>query len=126
MKRENWSIHISKGVWFEKEYQRQYPYGKLASSVIGFTTSGNLGINGLENYYDDTLNGINGRQYGYLNSDSNFEKTIKPAVNGNTLVTTIDATIQSVVEKKIQEFNEPIQMVTERVRAEQQESACSS
>ena len=63
-----------KGVWFEKEYQRQYPYGKLASSVIGFTTSGNLGINGLENYYDDTLNGINGRQYGYLNSDSNFEK----------------------------------------------------
>ena len=95
-----------KGVWFEKEYQRQYPYGKLASSVIGFTTSGNLGINGLENYYDDTLNGINGRQYGYLNSDSNFEKTIKPAVNGNTLVTTIDATIQSVVEKKIQEFNE--------------------
>ena len=82
-----------KGVWFEKEYQRQYPYGKLASSVIGFTTSGNLGINGLENYYDDTLNGINGRQYGYLNSDSNFEKTIKPAVNGNTLVTTIDATI---------------------------------
>lgn len=95
-----------KGVWFEKEYQRQYPYGKLASSVIGFTTSGNLGINGLENYYDGTLNGINGRQYGYLNSDSNFEKTIKPAVNGNTLVTTIDATIQSVVEKKIQEFNE--------------------
>ena len=95
-----------KGVWFEKEYQRQYPYGKLASSVIGFTTVGNLGINGLENYYDSTLNGIDGRQYGYLNSDSNFEKTIKPAINGNTLVTTIDATIQSVAEKKIQEFNE--------------------
>ena len=95
-----------KGVWFEKEYQRQYPYGKLASSIIGFTTVGNLGINGLENYYDSTLNGIDGRQYGYLNSDSNFEKTIKPAINGNTLVTTIDATIQSVAEKKIQEFNE--------------------
>ena len=95
-----------KGVWFEKEYQRQYPYGKLASSVIGFTTVGNLGINGLENYYDSTLNGIDGRQYGYLNSDSNFEKTIKPAINGNTLVTTIDATLQSVAEKKIQEFNE--------------------
>ena len=44
-----------KGVWFEKEYQRQYPYGKLASSVIGFTTSGNLGINGLENYYDGCM-----------------------------------------------------------------------
>ena len=98
-----------KGVWFEKEYQRQYPYGQLASSVIGFTTSGNLGINGLENYYNDTLNGVNGRQYGYLNSDSNFEKTIKPAENGSTLVTTIDATIQSVVEKKIAEFNETYQ-----------------
>lgn len=95
-----------KGVWFEKEYQRQYPRGQLASSIVGFTTSGNLGINGLENYYNDTLNGINGRQYGYLNSDSNVEKTIKNAVNGNTLVTTIDATIQSVAEKKIAEFNE--------------------
>lgn len=95
-----------KGVWFEKEYQRQYPHGQLASSIVGFTTSGNLGINGLENYYNDTLNGINGRQYGYLNSDSNVEKTIKNAVNGNTLVTTIDATIQSVAEKKIAEFND--------------------
>ena len=95
-----------KGVWFEKEYQRQYPHGQLASSIVGFTTSGNLGINGLENYYNDTLNGINGREYGYLNSDSNVEKTIKNAVNGNTLVTTIDATIQSVAEKKIAEFNE--------------------
>ena len=95
-----------KGVWFEKEYQRQYPYGKLASSVIGFTTSGNLGINGLENYYNDTLNGVNGRQYGYLNSDSNFEKTIKDAKNGSTLVTTLDSTIQTVVENKIAEFDE--------------------
>ncbi len=95
-----------KGVWFEKEYQRQYPYGELASAVIGFTTSGNLGINGLENYYNSTLNGVNGREYGYLNSDSNFEKTIKDAVDGNTLITTLDANIQKVVEDKIKEFNE--------------------
>jgi len=45
-----------KGVWFEKEYQRQYPYGTLASSVIGFTASGNVGVNGLESYYNSTLN----------------------------------------------------------------------
>jgi len=95
-----------KGVWFEKEYQRQYPYGTLASSVIGFTASGNVGVNGLESYYNSTLNGIDGREYGYLNSDSDFEKTIKEAVDGNTLVTTLDATIQTVVEKKIAEFNE--------------------
>lgn len=94
-----------KGVWFEKEYQREYPYNTLASSVIGFTTSGNVGMNGLENYYNDTLNGINGREYGYLNSDNNFEKTVKAAQDGNTIVTTIDANIQSIVESKIAEFN---------------------
>lgn len=70
-----------KGVWFEKEYQREYPYGSLASAVIGFTASGNVGVNGLENYYNSTLNGINGREFGYLNTDNNFEKTIKQATN---------------------------------------------
>ena len=95
-----------KGVWFEKEYQRQYPYGTLASSVIGFTASGNVGVNGLESYYNSMLNGIDGREYGYLNSDSDFEKTIKDAIDGNTLVTTLDATIQKAVENKIAEFNE--------------------
>ncbi len=95
-----------KGVWFEKEYQRTYPYNALASSLIGFTTSGNVGMNGLENYYNDTLNGVNGRKFGYLNSDNNFEKTVKDAQNGNTIVTTIDVAIQSIVEKKVMEFNE--------------------
>lgn len=95
-----------KGVWFEKEYQRQYPYGTLASAVIGFTASGNVGVNGLESYYNSTLNGVDGREYGYLNTDSDFEKTIKEPIDGNTLVTTLDATIQTVVEKKIAEFNE--------------------
>ena len=94
-----------KGVWFEKEYLRSYPFNELASSVIGFTSSGNVGTIGLENYYNDILNGINGREYGYLNSESDFEKTVIAPEDGNTLVTTIDANIQSVVEKKIKEFN---------------------
>lgn len=94
-----------KGIWFEKEYKRNYPYKSLASSVIGFTTSGNAGMAGLENYYNSTLNGTNGRQYGYLNSDNSMEKTIKNAVDGNNIVTTIDMNIQSVVEAKIKEFN---------------------
>ena len=95
-----------KGVWFEKEYQRTYPYKSLAASVIGFTSSGNVGTTGLENYYDDVLNGINGREYGYLNSDSNFEKTVIPAQDGNNLVISIDSNIQSIVEQKIQKFND--------------------
>lgn len=94
-----------KGIWFEKEYKRNYPYKTLASSVIGFTTSGNLGMAGLENFYNSTLNGTNGRQYGYLNSDNAMEKTIKEAINGNNIVTTIDMNIQTVVEAKIKEFN---------------------
>ena len=95
-----------KGVWFEKEYQRNYPFGSLASSVIGFSSAGNVGTIGLEKQYNDTLNGIDGRQYGYLNSDSAFEKTVIAPQDGNTLISTIDANIQSIVEKKILEFNE--------------------
>lgn len=95
-----------KGIWFEKEYQRQYPYGSLASAVIGFTASGNVGVNGIENFYNDMLNGVNGREYGYLNTDNDFEKTIKSAVNGYNVVSTIDINIQSIVEEKIAEFNE--------------------
>ena len=94
-----------KGVWFEKEYQRKYPFNSMACSVLGFVSSGNVGTIGLENYYNDILNGINGREYGYLNSESDFEKTVIAPQDGSTLVTTIDANIQSVVEKKILEFN---------------------
>ncbi len=95
-----------RGVWFEKEYERQYPYGALASAVIGFTASGNMGLNGIEQSYNETLNGVDGREYGYLNTDNNFEKTIKAPRNGYTAVLTIDANIETIVEKKIAEFNE--------------------
>jgi stage V sporulation protein D (sporulation-specific penicillin-binding protein) len=93
------------GVWFEKEYQRYYPLSTVASSVIGFVSSGNVGTTGLENYYDDILNGVNGREYGYLNSDSDFEKTVVDAQDGSNLVISIDANIQSIVEEKISLFN---------------------
>lgn len=93
-----------KGVWFEKNYIRTYPYGSLASPVIGFTRTDNVGMLGLENYYDDTLSGTNGRRYGYLNSDNDLEKTVREAVDGDSIVTTIDANLQSIVESKIKEF----------------------
>ncbi len=74
--------------------------------MLGFTTSGNEGIGGLEDYYNDTLNGIDGRQYGYLNSDNNLEKTTKEPVNGNSLVTTIDLNIQKIIDQNITQFQE--------------------
>ena len=98
-----------KGVWFEKNYIRTYPYGALASPVIGFTRSDNVGMVGLESYYDDVLSGTNGRRYGYLNSDNDLEKTVREAVDGDTIVTTIDANLQSIVEDKIKEFCDTFQ-----------------
>lgn len=95
-----------KGVWFEEEYKRVYPNGSLAADVIGFTRTDNQGLYGLEEYYNDTLNGTSGREYGYLNDDSTLERTIKPAVDGNTIHSTIDANIQGIVEKYLKAFNE--------------------
>ena len=94
------------GVWFEEEYRRVYPYGSLAADVIGFTNKDNQGSYGLEEYYNSTLNGINGREYGYLNDDLNLERTIQPAVDGNTIHTTIDINAQMIVEKYLKKFND--------------------
>ena len=76
-----------------------------ASTLLGFTTSGNVGIGGLEDYYNETLNGVDGKEYGYVNDDSNYEIKVKEAADGNTLVSTIDANLQSITENKIAEFN---------------------
>ena len=93
-----------KGVWFEESYKRGYPYGSLACDVIGFTTSDGIGMYGLEEYYNDLLSGTNGREFGYLNDDSSLERTTKPAQDGYTIVSTIDANIQSIVEEKLNDF----------------------
>ena len=95
-----------KGIWLEDDYTRTYPYGSLASDVIGFTYSGNQGANGIESAYNSILDGTDGREYGYFDSESALERTVKPAKNGNTVVTTIDVTLQSIVEKCIIEYNQ--------------------
>lgn len=94
------------GIWLEEDYVRTYPYNTLASDVIGFTVSGNVGSNGIEASYNSILNGTDGREYGYLSEDSSYEKTVKEAQNGDTIVSTIDLQVQSVVEKYITQFNE--------------------
>lgn len=95
-----------KGVWFEEEYKRIYPYGSLAADAIGFTSTDGQGSYGLEEYYNNVLNGINGREYGYLNDDLALERTVKAAVDGNTIHTTIDTNVQMIVEKYLQKFME--------------------
>ena len=94
------------GIWFESGYVRKYPNGSLACDVIGFTTGDNNGVYGLEEYYNSTLSGTAGREYGYIDEDSNLERTTIPATDGNSIVTTIDGNLQNIVEKYLQEFND--------------------
>ena len=85
------------------DYKRYYPYSELASSVIGFTGSDDQGLSGVEYQYDEYLTGTPGR----LVTATNANGTIMPfdysqnvdAVDGNSVVLTIDETIQSIVEK---------------------------
>ena len=93
-------------VWLEEDYVRTYPYSSLASDVIGFTVAGNVGNAGIEASYNSLLNGTNGREYGYLDSDSSMQRVLKNAINGKNVVSTIDITLQSIVEKHILAFNE--------------------
>ena len=95
-----------KGVWFEEDYQRVYPYNELACDTLGFTYSRDSADYGLEGYYNSSLVGIDGRQYGYLNDDSNVEQTIIEAKDGNNLETSLDLGIQQIVEKWVNAFME--------------------
>ena len=96
---------VVRGVWFEERYARKYPMGTSACNVIGFT-DGDIGNNGIEEYYNDELTGSYGREYGYFNSELDLERTVKPAVNGNTVVSSIDANVQQIVENKIKILEE--------------------
>lgn len=95
-----------KGIWLEEDYVRKYPYNTLASDVIGFTVDGNVGSNGIEASYNSILNGTDGREYGYQDESTSFEQTVKEPENGQTVMSTIDLQVQSIVEKHILEFNE--------------------
>ena len=95
-----------KGVYFEANYIRKYPENTLASDVIGFTSADDVGQWGLEKQYNDILGGVEGREYGYLDDDLKLERTTIPAIDGNSIVTTIDSHLQAVVEKYLNVFNE--------------------
>lgn len=94
------------GVWFESYYIRKYPMSTMASNVVGFSNTANDGACGLEAYYTDVLNGVNGREYGYLNEDSELQRTVIDPEHGKTIVSTLDVNVQEIVEKYIREFDE--------------------
>lgn len=88
------------GVWLEERYARKYPLGETACNIIGFVDN-DQGNNGIEEYYNSELTGSYGREYGYFDAELNLQRTIKPAVDGNNIVSTIDANVQRIVEKQI-------------------------
>lgn len=91
----------------EQTTKRYYPYGSLASSVIGFTGSDDQGLSGIEAYYDEDLTGTNGRiitaKDAVSNNIANDYETSIAASDGNSVVLTIDQTIQYYLEKGLKE-----------------------
>lgn len=93
------------GVWFEENYARSYPNKTLAANVVGFSNDIGDGVTGIENYYNSTLTGTDGRQFGYLDSASNLEKSTIEPDNGKTVQMTLDMNIQKIVQDKIDAFD---------------------
>lgn len=95
-----------KGVWFETVFTRVYPYGSLASHVIGFVNSDQSMGTGIEYQYNSYLTGKPGRESGYYDNELNLIKKTWPAEDGDTVISTIDIAVQTSVEKNIKKFNE--------------------
>ena len=95
-----------KGVWFEEDYLRSYPFNELACDTIGFTFARDTADWGLEGYYNSTLTGADGRQYGYFNNNSDVEQTIIDPSNGKSIETSLDVGAQQIVEKYVNAFND--------------------
>ncbi len=94
------------GIHLEEDTKRFYPYGNLASNVIGFTNSENVGIYGVESYYENYLKGSSGKIITAQNAkgkDMPFEyESYVGAENGTNVVLTIDWQVQSFLEKHLQ------------------------
>lgn len=95
-----------KGVYLDESTTRAYPYGALLSQVLGFTGVDNQGLFGLEVEYEDELSGVPGKIVGSIDGGGNEtpfddEEYVAPQ-NGYDLTLTIDATVQSIVEKNLE------------------------
>lgn len=92
------------GIWIDESYQRIYPNATSACHAIGFVSDGDIGVGGMEQYYNNTLKGTNGRRYTYLNEELEYDTSIEEAVNGKSLVSTLDMNIQQIAEKSLNKF----------------------
>ena len=100
------------GIKVDEDYKRYYPYGSLASKVLGFTGADNQGIVGLEVWYNEILAGEDGSIHKITDANRiklpNVKETRVSPVPGDDLVLSLDLTIQkyatqaalSVMEEK--------------------------
>lgn len=108
-KLESWknNLKITTGISIESSTSRSYPYGSLASTVLGFVGSDNQGLYGIEYSWNSFLSGTAGKSVSLKDASQseivNSEQTYIAAENGYDLTLTIDSNIQSIVEKYLAE-----------------------
>lgn len=98
---------IASGINIDADIKRYYPYGNLASSLIGFCDTDNIGQEGLELKWNNVLSGTPGKMVTVTDAVSGLipdkNQSYVAAENGNNITLTIDATIQSIVEKYLKQ-----------------------
>ena len=99
--------NITSGINIDEDTKRYYPYSTLAAQVIGFCGSDNQGLDGIEAKYDQELKGTQGSIQRHTDAKGgeigDEGENYVSAIDGNDLVLTIDFTIQSIVEKYLEE-----------------------
>ncbi len=95
---------LVKGINIEEDYQRYYPNQTLASHVVGFSSKDNEGRWGIEAYYNNELQGMDGRHFSVFDDDIKPKEEVKQPVSGHDIVLTLDQTVQYNVEKAIDNF----------------------
>ena len=103
------------GVAFEEQYKREYPYDNMASDVIGFMQSDDVGLWGIEKVYDTYLTGSLGRRFGSVDAENRIKQEDVDAENGYDITLNIDFTIQSYIEDAIKNFYEEEQAISVEV-----------
>lgn len=98
------------GIHMEPDSKRTYPYSTLAAQVIGFTNSSNVGAEGIEAYYNSVLEGTAGK---VITTKGNYETEMPysfekyyEASDGDSVVLTIDTTVQYYLEKNMEDAME--------------------
>jgi len=98
--------HYSTCIYLEEDSKRTYPYGTLASHVLGFIGTDNIGLAGVELYYNKNLSGVDGKIIKAVNGVGDqmpykYESYI-PATPGTNMMLTIDASVQRILEKNLE------------------------